>query len=103
MVRRHPTKQAKPRPDGIKQYTEEQYEEVMRQVRQQHLKYSEIATRTGVNKNTIKRWASVPIKYIGTGKGLALTVDEELDFVACLHHLADYWFPVGRNTLKDLV
>ena len=75
----------------------------MRQVRQQHLKYPEIARRTGVNVNTIKRWASVPIKFIGTGKGLALTIDEELDFVACLHHLADYWFPVSRDTLKDLV
>ena len=75
----------------------------MRQVREQHLKYPEIARRTGVNVNTIKRWASVPIKFIGTGKGLALTVDEELDFIACLHHLADYWFPVNRKTLMDLV
>ena len=102
MVRRHPDKQQYTRPTGKTQYTKEQYEEVMRLVGQ-HMKYSEIAEQTGVNKSTIKNWASKSIKFIGTGKGLALTLDEELDFISCLHHMADHWFPVDRNTLKDLV
>ena len=102
MVRWHPDKQKNYQPSKYKRYTQDQYDTVMKQVRQ-HLKYSTIAENTGVKKSTIKNWASKTIKTLGTEKGLVFILDEELDIVSCLQHMADYWFPVNRDILKDLV
>ena len=74
----------------------------MEQVKQ-HIKYSIISENTGVTKSTIKKWATSTIKNLGTGKSTVFSLDEELNFISCLHHMSDYWFPVDRNTLQNLV
>ena len=60
MVRRHPDKQNFYQPSKLNRYTQDQYDKVMEQVKQ-HIKYSIISENTGVNKSTIKNWASKTI------------------------------------------
>ena len=60
MVRRHPDKQKYHHASKLKRYTQNKYDTVMKQV-SQHLKYSTISENTGVNKSTIKNWASKTI------------------------------------------
>ena len=61
MNRRHPDKQKYQQPSKYKRYTQDQYDTVMKQVRQ-HLKYCTIAENTCVKKVPLRIAQAKPLK-----------------------------------------
>ena len=84
------------------QYTEEHFKRVV-ELRQTGKGIREISKRTGVARETVRRWINGAPARIGSGKKPILTKEEEDQIAAALKYAADYGSPLKREDLKIMV
>ena len=83
-------------------YDDQLYEK-LKELNQIGMVQRDIAKRTGISRETVRRWLNRAPTRIGSGRKPVLSMAEENQIAAALTYSADLGHPLKREDLKNMV